>query len=45
MINACKECHELLLTDEVKGSNKDGGENNDYCSNCFRSGIFTHYKR
>ena len=43
MINTCKECGNVMLTMDDIGSNKDGGKNADYCSGCFRSGIFTHF--
>lgn len=36
----CQSCG-MPLTDEVKGSEKDGSKSEDYCSYCYKEGAFT----
>jgi hypothetical protein len=35
----CQSCG-LTFTEESKGTNRDHTESEDYCSNCFKDGIF-----
>ncbi len=35
----CQSCG-LPFTDESKGTNRDHGESEDYCINCFQNGSF-----
>jgi len=38
----CQSCAmPLSATDEMYGTNADGGKNSDYCKYCFENGAFT----
>lgn len=36
----CQSCS-MPLTDEVKGTEKNGSKSEDYCSYCYKDGAFT----
>ena len=38
----CQSCGMPLESDNVFGTNKSGGKNNDYCVYCYKDGEFTH---
>jgi radical SAM superfamily enzyme len=37
----CESCGMPLDSDEVLGTNKDGGKNEEYCVYCYKDGDFT----
>ncbi len=37
----CQSCGMPLTSSEEYGTNKDGSQNSDYCSHCFKEGAFT----
>ena len=38
----CQSCAMPMgITDEMCGTNADGGKNGDYCKYCFEKGVFT----
>lgn len=37
----CESCGMPLENEEVIGTNKDGGKNQDYCIYCYKDGDFT----
>jgi len=38
----CQSCGMPLTKEEEKGTNKDGGRNEEYCVYCYEKGEFTH---
>lgn len=39
-MNFCQSCA-MPLSDDVLGTEKDGGKSRDYCSYCYKDGAFT----
>lgn len=37
----CQSCGMPLQTDDMRGTNADGGKSDDYCSFCYKNGVFT----
>lgn len=37
----CQSCGMPLGSDEIYGTNADGGKNEDYCKYCYQKGAFT----
>lgn len=40
-MNFCQSCGMPIETEEMKGTNKDGGKCGDYCTYCYKDGEFT----
>lgn len=40
-IDIWRSCGMPLTTEEEKGTTKDGGKSNEYCTYCFQKGTFT----
>ena len=38
----CQSCSMEMPTKDLRGSNKDGSKNEEYCVYCFENGVFTH---
>jgi hypothetical protein len=38
--NLCQSCSMPMVTDHVKGSERDGSKNNEYCIYCYENGVF-----
>lgn len=39
-MNICQSCGMPMATDEMKGNNKDGTKNEEYCIYCYPNGAF-----